>query len=111
MSDREQAQHLKDRLLQYSPNSYPNPEMHNPEPSMHAIPPVTQPPMPLAATGVETPAYTGEFYVQETPQETSPPKRVKRIKEFSAIKAGIILISALIVSAALIIYALTRFIG
>ncbi len=110
MSDREQAEHLRDRLLQYSPNSYPQTETNIPE-SPPPLPPIAANLPPLAATGVETPAYTGEFYIQETTPEPSKvnPGRVK--KEFSAIKAGIILISALIVSAALIIYALTRFIG
>lgn len=95
MSDQEQAQHIKERLFQYSPTFYPAP--HTP------LTQQTVGPSPGADP------YNHDFAPQE---ETAKIQEipVKR-REFSAVKAGLILLFALILSGALIIYALTRFIG
>ena len=97
MSEKEQEQYIKDRLLQYSSTFYPIPETPMPQQIDYG-------------TAVETPAYnstTEAYYPPAEPAEEVTEKK----KEPSAVKAGLILLFALIISGALIIYALSRFIG
>lgn len=99
MSDQEQAKHIRDRMSQYIPTPISQPEASFAQTS-------------TGSTAVDTPAYNPSTLVQEPEiavNKTTQPEH--KYKEFSAVKAGLILLISLLISGALIIYALTRFIG
>ncbi len=101
MSEREQQLHIRERFLQYTSPFGPQPE----------TPMANQ---PTFTTGYDTPAYNPEIQhvtqtvVKDTPEEDLA---VKAKKEFDAVKAGLILLIALLLSGAFIMWALSRFIG
>ncbi len=99
MSDNDQEKYIKYRFLQYSANFYLSP----------STPINQQTPM---GSSVDTQVYTEESNViYPTGESTTIEKPIRKRREFSAVKAGLILLFALIISGALIIYALSRFIG